>query len=68
VDFDAASGGVNASADVFGKGNQEFTGGSVDGKQRRAGLRFAGEKNIANSTRRAGLPKASTATKKPRAV
>ena len=46
TDFDAAHDGVDASADVFGKGNQEFTGGCVHGEKRRAGLRFAGEENV----------------------
>ena len=45
-DFNAAGGGVNAGADVFGERNQEFTGGRVDGEERRAGLRFARKENV----------------------
>jgi hypothetical protein len=47
--LDAAGRDVYLFADVFGERNQEFTGTRVYGEQWRARLRFAGEKDVADS-------------------
>jgi len=51
-DFNAARGGVDASANVFGERNQEFPGRRVDGEKRRTRLRFAGEENVADCAKK----------------
>jgi len=47
-DFDAAGGGVDFFADVFGEGDEEFALRGLQSEERRAWLTFAGEVDVAD--------------------